>query len=338
MKQSAPPTLDRRKFLTLLSITAAAGLLYRYGYVQRKKGFTLRHSRQMMGTIVNITLLGPDQQSCQTALDATMRRMEHLAGILSRHDPASNLSHLNREGELKNPDPDLVNVLHLALHMSEQTQGAFDVTILPLLGLYGAYKKTGKLPDPATLARSLELVDYTRVSLSNDLVRFNKKGMGITLDGIGKGYIVDEGVKTLQDLGFDNVYLEAGGDLMVSGSKGQGRPWLIGIENPRPQQKMETITLELHNRAVATSGDYRQSFSEDKKYHHIINPRTGLSPAQLASCTITAPTVAKADGLATAAMVLGPEKSLELLESLPECGGFLIGKDLATHTTTGFLS
>ncbi len=328
---------NRRKFLTIIAISATAGLLYRNGMFTREKElFTLRHSKMMMGTMVNFTLLGPDKDSCHSALSSTIERMQHLETILSSHRPTSSLSQLNRTGELASPEKDLLKVFQLAKEMSLITQGAFDVTVLPLLTLYNKSKQTERLPPPIEIDKALKLVDYRHITFDDKNISYNRPGMAVTLDGIGKGYIVDEGVKTLRKMGYNNTYLEAGGDLMASGTKNKGEPWRIGIQNPRPENRDKLVTLELIDRAMATSGDYRQAFTTDKRYHHIINPKTGFSPPELASCTITAPTVAKADGLATATMVLGPYKSLPLLESLPDCDGFLIGKDLVTYTTTGF--
>ena len=102
----------------------------------------------------------------------------------------------------------------------------------------------------------------------------------------------------------ESVYVEAGGDLMVTGTKGNGRPWRIGIRNPRPERTDELIVIGLEDKAIATSGDYMQPFTPDFRHHHIIDPRTGIPPPQLASSTVTAPNVALADSLATAAMVL----------------------------------
>ncbi len=329
-------TFNRRKFLSTIAITAAAGLISQCGIVTNDTHFSLHHSRQMMGTLVNFTLLGPDQQSCQEALTKTIRRMENLAGILSRHDPNSDLSKLNSQGTLHNPPPALYEVISLSEKISNQTSGAFDITVLPLIQLYQKGKKAGTLPDQKHIASTLGLVDYRQISHTPKIISLKQKGMAITLDGIGKGYIVDEGVKTLHNLGFNNIYLEAGGDLKVSGKKANDRPWRIGIRTPRPQNSEKLTTIDLHNMAIATSGDYLQYYSNDKKNHHIINPHTGFSPPELASSTITAPTVAQADGLATATMVLGPSKSLELLEAIPNCSGHLIDKDLVTYTTNGF--
>ena len=201
-----------------------------------------------------------------------------------------------------------------------------------------ASAKTNTLPSHEQLQESLELVDYRKIDNQPGIIRFGKQGMAITLDGIGKGYIVDQGVEVLRSRGFANVYVEAGGDLMVTGKKPAGIPWRIGIGNPRPVKDNHLVTLELSNKAVATSGDYMQSYSTDLKHHHIIDPRSGFSPPELASATVTAPTVVLADALATAAMVLGPERSITMLSTLPDCEGYFICKDLQKYRTQGFQS
>jgi thiamine biosynthesis lipoprotein len=275
---------------------------------------------------------------CEDAVHATYKRMEELISRLSRHDAQSELSVLNSAGFLLNPSNDIHKVLLLAEHVSKLTHGAFDITILPLQQLYMASAGTNSRPSPEQLNNTIQLVDYRKVNNQPDTIRFEKQGMAITLDGIGKGYIVDQGVEVLRSKGFANVYVEAGGDLMVSGTKPAGTPWRIGIGNPRPEKESHLTILELSNKAVATSGDYMQAYSTDLQHHHIIDPRSGFSPPELASATVTAPTVALADALATAAMVLGPKRSIQVLGSLGDCEGYFVGKDLQKYSTEGFLS
>ncbi len=333
------PTINRRKFLNIAVVSSALGAAYYFGVHRRlPKGYTLKHSRNMMGTIVNFTIIGPDQVSCNEAMLKTVAHMEKLGAVLSRHNPNSPLSQLNREGVLQNPDPSLLKVISLAIEMSKQTDGAFDPTVLPLLTLYKKVKATGKLPQQEEIDQTLTLVDYRKIQIEKDRIRYDLKGMGMTLDGIGKGYIVDEAVKVMNGLGFANICIEAGGDLMVTGAKQSGAPWTIAIRNPRPEKGGKQFIIKMKDRAIATSGDYMQAFTKDRRFHHIVNPKTGFSPPELASCSILAPTVAQADGLATSTMVMGPTKSLALLESLPGCHGFLIGKDLTTYNTKDFFS
>ncbi len=289
-----------------------------------------------MGTQINLIAYGPDHDTCLDAVESTFTRMESLVGMLSRHDPASELSQLNRNGIIDRPGKDIREVLLLGKNISRTTDGAFDVTMLPLQELYSLKKSSHPLPSDADLHETLKMVDYTKLAISQDAIQLRKKGMAVTLDGIGKGYIVDQGVAEFKNKGFDSVYVEAGGDLMVTGSKVAGKPWQIGIRNPRTDSPNELIVMGLSNKAVATSGDYMQPFSADLRHHHIIDPRTGISPPELASATVTASSVALADALATAAMVMGPEKSLQTFAALPDCECLLIGKDLNQFKSKGF--
>lgn len=330
-------SLSRRTFIGLTAVAAALGAGYLFGFDPfRRGGYTLKHSKPMMGTIVNFTIIGPDQDSCHDALQKTAAHMKKYGQPINHYDPLSQLSQLNTHGVVNNAEPTLLEVTRMSLEMSQLTQGAFDPTVLPLLGLYKNVRQGGALPPQEKIEAALALVDYQNVIIDGDTIRYARPGMGMTLDGLGKGHIVDEAVRFINTLGFTSVCIEAGGDLRVTGLKRSGEPWTIAIRNPRPGQTEEQIFLRMENMAIATSGDYMQSFTVDRHYHHIINPRTGFSSPELASSSILAPTVAKADGLATAAMVMGPEKAIELLDNLPGCDGFLVGKDLSTYSSKDF--
>lgn len=333
-KRESNPVLSRRKFLQIVAVAGAAGALYQLGpKFFSGEGAVVRESRTMMGTQINLVVCGPDREACFSAVDATLGRMTEVAGFLSRHSPESELSRLNRSGIINNPSSDLHSVLSLAKSISSDTEGGFDITVLPLLQLYSE----DRLPGRQELATTLEMVDYNGVELQNNQIKLAKEGMGITLDGIGKGYVVDQGIAALNQRGFANVYVEAGGDLMVTGTKPRQQPWRIGVRNPRPEHPDSLLTVEITKpTAIATSGDYMQWFTEDMEHHHIIDPRTGRSPLELASATVAAPSVALADGLATAAMVLGPDKAVAMLEARESCEGLLIGKDLRRYKTSGF--
>ncbi len=293
----------------------------------------------MMGTIVNLTVCGADEQRCRAAISACLNRMEQLSQMMSTYVPDSPISQLNRAGSLTNAPPELIEVFKLSHKLSELTEGAFDPTVKPLLGLYRTVKKTGTIPEVEEIQEILKLIDYSKIVIENETtIRYAIPGIQVTLDGIAKGYIVDQGVRVLMDKGFHNAYVEAGGDLMTIGKKPNGKPWKIGIRNPRSDNLRKMDTIDLSDRAIATSGDYLQYFTDDKRAHHIINPKTGFSPINTASSSIIAPTVAMADGLATATMVLGPQAATELVESLPDCEGYFFDKELNKYSTTGFFS
>lgn len=328
------PRVNRRRFLQILAVAGAAGGFYQFGFLAGgSRDHLVRQSRSLLGTEINLIVSGPDEDACLQAVQATFNRIEALSRIFSRHDATSELAQLNRKGALPLLSPELAEVLTLAGTISRGTDGAFDVTVLPLLGLYSR----DTLPGEAQLADCLRLVDHRKIIRQSQGVALALPGMGITLDGIAKGYIVDQGVATLKANGFANVYVEAGGDLMVSGNKPGSQPWRIGVRQPRPESaEAMTVISTSSPLAIATSGDYMQAFTEDLRNHHILDPRTGRSPAELASATITAPTVALADGLATAAMVLGPERALAALKSFDHCEGLFIDKDSRHYRTAGF--
>ena len=343
MKRS--PTTPARGNLsrrTLLKIGAAGAVLGTLAYFGVRSGSGLkavRQSRPMMGTIVNLVVCGEDEAACRQGIAACTERMQSLSQMMSTYVADSPLSQLNRNGILKNCPAELIDVFKLALELSELSGGAFDPTVLPLVGLFKEVRETGVLPADQKVKEILQLVDYRYIVLKdNGTIEFSKPGVTVTLDAVAKGYIVDQGIAVLQGLGLSNAFIEAGGDLMVIGHRYDGKPWKIGIRNPRSDDLKKLRTIEMSDRAIATSGDYMQYFTEDKKIHHIINPHTGFSPVRTASSSIIAPTVARADGLATATMVLDPETSIALLERLPDCEGYLIDKELNRYQTRGFFN
>lgn len=330
--------LDRRKFLHIVALAGATATAWKFGLLGGQKLAAVRRSQPIMGTFLNITVYGPDRDSCEEAVTQTIARMMHLESILSRHQQSSELSQLNSSGKLASPDQELLTVLEMARDISIRTAGAFDVSILPLLKMHESIRGRNDHPDQELLLRDKDLVNYENISLTPTMIRLQKQGMGISLDGIGKGYIVDKGIATLKEYGFNNIYLEAGGDLMVSGHKDKDAPWRIGIRAPRMQSVTKPIIIKVSDKAVATSGDYIQAFTPDFKNHHIINPKSGFSPPELASCTVTAPNVALADSLATALMVLGHKDGLDLIESMDGCEALLVDKQLQHFNSTAFYS
>lgn len=328
--------LDRRTFLQIVAVAGAAGALRLTPWAAADTEMhSVIKSQPMMGTVLNLIVYSPDRDQAEEAVQATVNRMLSIEKRLSRFTPDSEVTVLNRTGMLAEAGNDLLAVLDLARLIHRESAGAFDITILPMLDLYqNGHHAPQELP--SLLAANAQLVGQENLSVTGRRVKLQKPGMGITLDGIGKGYIVDQGTATLGRYGFDRVYVEAGGDLMVKGDKAANIPWRIGLQNPRPKVARKLVVIETENMAVATSGDYYQPFSPDFRMHHILDPRTGISSPELASCTITAPNAALADGLATACMVLGSEKSIALLAALPGCEGYFVGKDLRVRKTRGF--
>ncbi len=318
-------TMSRRHFL---QITAVAGTVFLGGrWAQRlaQKTTTLRQTRLLMGTLINLTLVTDDVQQGEQAIAATFAEMDRLITFFNWRAPDSPLAILNQIGTLAQPPAELVNLLQEANQYSALSNGAFDVTILPLLTAVQA---------GADGEQSRQLVNYRGLHVATDEIRL-EPNMQVTLDSIAKGRVVDGATAVLQAHGYHNVLVEAGGDLLAQGSRADGQPWRLGITHPRQTDSPLNI-LQLSGQAAATSGDYQHSFSQDFSSHHIIDPRTGASPGELASVTVLAPTAAAADALSTAVMVLGSQAGMALIDQLPSVAALLVNKEMELITSANF--
>lgn len=336
-RQEKLPTgyqLSRRGFLKIVAALGAGSIAAHILRLDRLE----RHSetRSLMGTIVNITLVSPSASLARQAAERCLAKMAALENLFSRFKFDSQLSVLNRSGFLPAADTRMIELINIARQISELTHGAYDISVKPLYDLYRSRAEQAKLPSQEEIARIQEKVGYQNILVDDKTVRFRTPGMSITLDSIAKGYIVDAGVQVLKSLGFSDVLLEAGGDLIASGKNEDLEDWTIGVLPPRLSQHSLQARFGVSNRAVATSGDYFQSFTGDFSQHHILNPHTGFSAPDLASATVIAPSAAWADGLSTALMALGKEQSIVLISSLKDVEAYLITKDLKAWSSPGF--
>ncbi len=319
--------LSRRNFIKL---TAVAGGVLAGGQLlsdlMNLEQVTVNETRLLMGTIINLKVISKTRSAGEEVIAGTFAELERQVEIFNFREVESPVSILNRTGKLENPPKELVEVLNAAIAISEITDGAFDVTVKPLVDLF--QQTQPGLPSEAAVQAATRTVDFRKLVVSDAEISFRSPNMALTLDGIAKGYIVDAGVGVLKRSGYENVYVEAGGDLMAAGRKAEDLPWKIGVQSPRESQPDLLAQFNVSDQAVATSGDYHHYYTEDRRYHHIIDPRVGYSNSELASVTIISSNAMEADALATAVMVLGQEKGLELIDSLLEVNGYLITKDL----------
>lgn len=316
----------RRQFLRIVGISGAGAAALKLGADLTSRSATVSETRYLMGTVVNLTLVTDEAGPAQVALAACLDHMTGLEAIFSRHQLGSQISRLNQSGMLDSPDRHLVDVLREARRISSLTDGAFDITVKPVLDLYADAASRGELPTDADIEAKQTGVGYAGLHVMPEQIRFTAPGMAVTLDSIAKGYIVDEGIAVLTARGFEQVLVEAGGDLAATGQRREAQPWQVGIRSPRVDGPAVLATLDVNARAVATSGDYMQPFTTDFSAHHIIDPRTGYSAPQLSSATVIAPSCMLADALATSMMVLGPEAGLSTLQAFPDCEAILVDK------------
>jgi thiamine biosynthesis lipoprotein len=293
-----------------------------------------------MGTVFECTVAAAGNRApAEAALEAVFEEIRRVEALMTVHRKESPLSKVNAEsGDEAVPVPEeLLFLIAESKKISELTQGKFDISFGAVGRLWDFTSDRPRLPDPSELKRSLPLVDYRLIDVNFEAhtVRLSQKGMRIGLGAIAKGYAVDRAAQLLKSKGFENFIVYGGGDLLVSGNKG-GRPWRVGIQNPRDRARY-FAKLELERGgAVVTSGDYEKFFElGGKRYHHIIDPATGYPAAHTVSVTVVSDSAARADAFATGIFVLGPEKGMALIESEPSLEGVIVDSELNTTASSG---
>jgi len=290
----------------------------------------VERARVSMGSELRVSVSTADSTGAAKAIDAVFTEFDRLEALMSVWKPGSDIERINAAAG-DHPVPATVevrSVLRTAAQISEWTSGKFDVTFGVLSGLWRFdHDQDNQLPDMTEVRRLLPLIDY-RSLVTDDAdgtVFLKKKGMRVNLGGIGKGYAIDRGVEILRRSGFSNFMIQAGGDLFVSGLK-DGRPWRVGIQDPRGAAGKIFAAIDLTDSTFSTSGDYERSFVRDgHRYHHIIDPGTGEpSQAGCRSVTILTTTAVMADGLSTGVFLLGPERGMALVQRLPNVDAVIV--------------
>ncbi|HQO58362.1 MAG TPA: FAD:protein FMN transferase [Candidatus Omnitrophota bacterium] len=291
----------------------------RVGPVQPRRA---TQTKVLMGTYVTVDVCyeRAEAVALSNAYHDVWARLEEVAGGMSIYDPQSEISKLNHSyPDAVSVGHDLYYILESSIRLSELTQGAFDITVSPLVHLWRDAAKEERVPSKAQIALAKDSVGVPSFELLEDQrARLLKPGTSLDLGGIAKGYAVDEAARVLRSKGFKDFFIDAGGDLYVGGQSCKGTPWRIGIRNPARKDQIIDI-VEVRNQAVTTSGHYEQYFEIDgQSYSHIIDPRTGVPQKGVVSATVIAPIASEADALATALCVLTEKEGLELIEALGE--------------------
>jgi thiamine biosynthesis lipoprotein len=265
-----------------------------------------KDSRIMMGTFMEV--ISPDKE----APNIVFSEIKRIEGLLSKYKGDSEVAKLNTLGKLK-VSPDTLYVLQKAKEFWQLSDGAFDITVGPLMDLWGFTDKKYYLPKKEEINRALSKVGFDKIifNIDDNVVEFKVLGMKIDLGAIAKGYAVDCAVKKLKEHRIKSCLINAGGQIYCLGDK-FGRPWNIAVRGPRNKGFWDY--LKLKDKAVATSGDYEQYFiNNGKRYAHIFNPKTGYpSHSGIVSVTVIAPDGLTADALSTSIFILGKDKGLKL--------------------------
>jgi FAD:protein FMN transferase len=283
----------------------------------------------IMGTRITVELWSEDKAKAEQAIDALLDEMRHIDDSMSTYKPTSEVSKVNA-GAADGPmhiSKELFDLLVTAKEYSVITDGAFDITYASVGYMYDFPKHVH--PNEAQISKALPAVNYRHVLLDaqNQTVQFSQKGVRIDLGGIAKGYSVDRGIDVLKSFGFTRAYVSAGGDSRIIGDR-FGKPWVVGIRDPRKGEGEVITRIPLIDAAISTSGDYERFFDEDGvRYHHIIDPHTGHSASKVRSATIIGPYATRTDGLSKTAFVLGPEKAMEIYNRIDDIDAIIVKND-----------
>ncbi len=291
-----------------------------------------------MGTTYQIKIVTGYFQGISGLKDKIEKRLEEINAAMSTYQKDSEIRRFNdlkQTGRKFKISDDFYRVMKTAQAIHRLSDGAWDGTVNPLVDLWG-FGRGGlknKVPMESAISAILPNIGFENIEVLKPGVLLKKRA-AVTLDlsSIAKGYGVDKVADIIREEGFHNYLVEIGGEVFASGYRKDGKLWRIGINRPQTDASLDEVykVVNLHNKAFATSGDYRQFFVVDGiRYAHIIDPRTGYPISNgVASVTIIADTCTFADGLATAIMVMGPDKGLDLINRLDAVEGLIIVEQL----------
>ncbi len=289
-----------------------------------------KESRVLMDTYCSITVVSSSREKAEEAIEAGFAEIKKLGTLINYYSDTSELSEINRSAGMKpvRVSKETLELINIAVHTSEITNGAFDPSIAPVIKIwdFSRQNKQPSVPEGNSITNAKKLVDFEKIQI-NDIaseVYLEKKGMEIDLGGIAKGYAADKAVDAIKIKGITSALVAIAGDIRGFGLSTSGKAWNVGIQDPRPETESEKpwediiASLRLEDRAISTSGDYQRFFFQNgKRYHHILDPETGYpADTDLISATVIAPDGYVADGLSTAVFVLGAEKGLALINKL----------------------
>lgn len=285
-------------------------------------------TRAMMGTEVTVHFWHEDPEFASAVTDEVFDEVARIEDLMSTYKESSEISAINRAAADRPvaAGDELIDLILRSLDISMLTHGAFDITY-ESIGQYYDFRERRR-PDTATIEEGLGRINYRLVEVDrlDGTVRFLAPGVKINLGGIAKGYSVERAVGLLKSRGIQNGIVTAGGDTRLLGDR-RGKPFMVGIRDPREEAQV-VLTIPLEDEAISTSGDYERYFEEDgKRYHHIIEPATGLPAAGVRSATIVGPDAVLTDALSTSVFVLGVDQGLSLIATLPDYEGIVIDED-----------
>ena len=327
--------------LIVLSFLGMAGLDLQNVFGGGMSQYNYEH--MMMDTFVTISIFTDEgKDKADEASRKTFEEMERLEAMLHRKTEGSDVWIINKNAGISAVSVNKITfeLIQKGIKYGEVTKGAFDITIAPLMDLWGFGEEESIVPSQSQIEEMLQLVNYERIVLDESALEvfLEDKDMALDLGGIAKGFIVDRGMEVLMENGIDKAFLNAGGDIRLKGGKPGDEPWVVGIKNPRDEEGLQPLTgkISLFDSAVVTSGDYQRYFEESgRRYHHIIDTADGYPSDKLLSVTVIHNDALDADVLSTAIFVMGKEEGLKLIEDLVDAEAVIITPEMEIFYSDG---
>ena len=292
-----------------------------------------------MGTIITQQIYGNDSKKVS---DEVNTKIHELESIMTINAPGGEIDKLNNsagDGSWNTLNKETIYVLKKAIKFSDLSEGAFDITIGPLVKKWNISAENPQVPNDSEVKSLINLTNYKDILIDeqNLQARLARKGQIVDLGGIAKGYAADQAISIYKKHGITSAYINLGGNVSVLGGKPDGSPWIVGIQNPRQPIGRYIGTLKIRDKTIVTSGDYERYFIKDNiRYHHILNPKTGY-PADtgLISTTIITDLSVDADPLSTATFVLGLDKGRKLVEGIEGVEAIFVTTNKEIFITSG---
>ncbi len=295
----------------------------------------------LMGNRFDITVVANDEQQANQYIEMAIEEIKRIENLISSWLPTSETSLINRYAGIRPVvvSDELYRLIERAISISKLTQGAFDISYASMDKIWFFDGSMNKMPAQHLIEKARSKVGYQNINLNPETseVFLTQKEMKIGFGAIGKGYAADQAKNKLQQLGVKSGLINASGDMITWGSRTDGSPWKVGIKNPLKKNKLYSW-FDLSERAVVTSGNYEKFvIFNNKRYSHIIDPRTGYPAHGIASCSVFAPKAELADAMATATFVIGVQLGLFLINQIPDVECLIIDDNGMMHASEGLI-
>ncbi|MBC2436111.1 FAD:protein FMN transferase [Clostridium saccharobutylicum] len=325
--------------IQLLILVGLVGVILIIVFVTGKRSKdTITKTNYVLGTMVNLRAYGANANN---AIEKSIERLNNIDDKMSAFKENSEISKINSKAgiSMETVSKDTYYVIKKAVKYSKILEGTFDPTIRPLVSLWNIGKGDEKIPGKYQIEERLKLVNYNDVILddNNSSIMLKKIKQALDVGGIAKGFAADEVRDIFYKYKIKSALIDLGGNIFALGSKENGEPWRVGIQNPFEPRGEHIGILNVKNKSVVTSGNYERYFIKDgKRFHHILDPRTGYpSQSKIISATIISDNSIDGDGLSTGVYILGVDKAIDIIERMNGIEAIFITEDKKIYTTSG---